>query len=421
MKLFNKFEIRALPKTKDTLPKILNNYSLFTNTANATVLACKSMIIDSVSTLPVNLFFRKNDGERIKAYNHSLFYLLKYKPNFEEPSSMFLSRLFNDLLESGNAYIYKQFDDNYNIIALYLLSAKYMTVTRDTFTNQKIFTYNGNKYNSDQILHIPGKYYDGTIGKGLEVIARDAISLANRLDDYTRYYFENKLSGGRLTVDINDYVKDNRLEAEAVKEYIEEVSRYLNVNYSGEENAGKALITPPGAKIDTLEDGNNHDAQLLGLKELQEKIICKIFDIPWDIYNGDNKYNSLEQRNELFKARTLNFWTDRVETYLNLMLSSYEQERYYFQFNYNNFLKTDLKSRVETYIKQLQNGLLTINEIREKENLTSIDDEIGDVRFIPNTFIPLTQENVEAYLASSKMKLQEMDAEHTQGIGDDKL
>ena len=165
MKLFNKFEIRALPKTKDTLPKILNNYSLFTNTANATVLACKSMIIDSVSTLPVNLFFRKNDGERIKAYNHSLFYLLKYKPNFEEPSSMFLSRLFNDLLESGNAYIYKQFDDNYNIIALYLLSAKYMTVTRDTFTNQKIFTYNGNKYNSDQILHIPGKYYDGTIGK----------------------------------------------------------------------------------------------------------------------------------------------------------------------------------------------------------------------------------------------------------------
>ena len=103
------------------------------------------------------------------------------------------------------------------------------------------------------------------------LIAKDAISLANRLDDYTRYYFENKLSGGRLTVDINDYVKDNRLEAEAVKEYIEEVSRYLNVNYSGEENAGKALITPPGAKIDTLEDGNNHDAQLLGLKELQEK------------------------------------------------------------------------------------------------------------------------------------------------------
>ncbi|MFW6029441.1 MAG: phage portal protein [Halanaerobiales bacterium] len=420
MGIFNKK--RKEKRNIDNIKTISFSTPLMTTTKNTTVIACKNMIIDSISNLPIKLYFRKNNNERIVAYNHTLYSLFKRQPNTEEPISLFISRVVDSLIDNGNAYIYKQKDNQGRIVAIYFVDATKVVVTRNP-QNIKIFNIDGVRYTEEEILHIPGKYYDGLVGKSLTALARDAITLSNRLGDYTNYHFENMISGGRLNIDISDYAEKNRItdSPDEIKNTIEEISKYLNTNYTGEENAGKPLITPPGVKAEQLESASNQNAQLAELRELQERQICQVFDIPYDLFTGENKYNSMEQRNELYKNRTLQFWTNRLETFYNFLLTPYERERYYFEFDYNNFLKTDKRSRTENQVKQLQNGILTINDILAMENLPSIDTEIGDTRFVPNTYIPLTEENIGAYFASQKLKLQELDDTHVKGVGDDKL
>lgn len=421
MGIFKKRKRKNEQRDFSTFQTVVYSTNYLKTNKNTTVISCKNMLIDTISNLPIRLYFKKNNGERVTPYNHPLYYLFKFQPNGEEPISLFIGRIVDNLIEHGNAFLWKQKNSEGEISSLYVLDSLKVTVQRNTITNQKVYVIEGRPYTDSDVLHIPGKYYDGLQGQSLTNLAKDAINLSNRLDDYTSYHFENMINGGRLKINIDDYAQKNGLTdgGEETQNFIKTVSKYLNTNYTGEENAGKSLILPPGVGAEQLETASNQNQQLAELRELQERYICNVFDIPYDIFKGDNKYNSLEQRNELFKNRTLQFWTTRIADFLNMLLTPYERERIYFEFDYNNFLKTDKKSRTENQVKQLQNGILTINEIRTMENQPKLEEEIGDVRFIPNTFIPLTEENINAYFSKSKLALEEL-GKHNTGSGDDK-
>ena len=59
----------------------------------------------------------------------------------------------------------------------------------------------------------------------------------------------------------------------------------------------------------------------------------------------------------------------------------------------------------------------TIN--RAKENLSSI--EAGDCSFIPANLMPLTKENIDAYMAKSKIEIENAEqAQTSNGVGSDK-
>ena len=71
------------------------------------------------------------------------------------------------------------------------------------------------------------------------------------------------------------------------------------------------------------------------------------------------------------------------EQRLNLMLlSARERERYCIEFVMEGLLRGNTKERYESYQIARQNGWLSINEIRERENLNTIG-EIGDTYIEP--------------------------------------
>jgi hypothetical protein len=87
-------------------------------------------------------------------------------------------------------------------------------------------------------------------------------------------------------------------------------------------------------------------------------------------------------------------------------------------------LKTSLQTRIDTYAKQINNSILSPNEVRRKENLPEI--EMGDTHFIAANLLPLRRDVIDSYMAGAKLKQQELNEEspNTQGnhsnIGDDK-
>jgi hypothetical protein len=88
-------------------------------------------------------------------------------------------------------------------------------------------------------------------------------------------------------------------------------------------------------------------------------------------------------------------------------------------------MKTSLQTRIDTYAKQLTNGILSPNEVRRKENLSEI--EAGDTLFVQANLMPLRQDVIDSYMAGAKIKEQELntDSPDTNGnhsnMGDDKI
>jgi hypothetical protein len=87
-------------------------------------------------------------------------------------------------------------------------------------------------------------------------------------------------------------------------------------------------------------------------------------------------------------------------------------------------MKTSLQTRIETYAKQLTNGILSPNEVRRKENLPEI--EAGDTIFVQANLMPLRQDVIDSYMAKSKkIENENIVSPNTQGdhsnLGDDKI
>jgi hypothetical protein len=104
------------------------------------------------------------------------------------------------------------------------------------------------------------------------------------------------------------------------------------------------------------------------------------------------------------------------EQAVNKILPPYERSRVFFEYSYNSLLKTNLQNRIDAYTKQVANGILTVNETRRKENLPDIG-EAGDTLFIPANMMPLTMENIKAYMASAKIKQQELNTDSPDTVG----
>jgi hypothetical protein len=95
-------------------------------------------------------------------------------------------------------------------------------------------------------------------------------------------------------------------------------------------------------------------------------------------------------------------------------------------------MKTNLQTRIDTYQKQFINGILSLNEIREKENLSKNNEQAADTLFIPSNLMPLRDAQINSMLASAQLKLNELQEkkesnsseyhnENVKGMGDDKL
>jgi hypothetical protein len=79
-----------------------------------------------------------------------------------------------------------------------------------------------------------------------------------------------------------------------------------------------------------------------------------------------------------------------------------DDERYFAEHSVSGLLRGDHTSRASYYVSALQNGWMTINEVRELENLNPIDG--GDVHFVPMNMQTLEQMTEEPEPAQSQSR-----------------
>lgn len=393
----------GLFQLRSTLNPALSIPELMTNT---TVSACVGLIADAIAQLPVNLFRRTSTG-RFRAVDHPLYQLIKTEPNPEQTSFTFIQQVLSHLLLRGNAYIFtvRATGMNPRVQAMYALDPDKMKIKRNMSTMEVTYLYTVNgatyTYTRDQILHIPAFVLNGLYGLSPLEYSAHIAKTGVELDEYVSNYFNGEFRS-KLLIDVPDgkkWTKDN------TKEWTE----YLRQVHMGKENAGKPLFMYDGLKASPLTIPSNIDSQLDTTLSRAEKEVAKMYRVPLFMLGKDDaKFTNNEQANAFFLQMTLQPWITRLEKYFARLIPAYEREYLYFEFETNAMLRGDQKARTEVYVKEITTGMSTLNDINRRENRPLLAPEIGDIRFIPVNMMPLTAENVAAYMAAQKAKMEEL-------------
>jgi HK97 family phage portal protein len=362
---------------------------------DATSFAAVDLICSSFATLS-GAFYSRESRQTIR--EHPLYDLLQ-EPNTDETKFAFFYQCAKDYI-NGNCYLY-QYRLDHELIALIRLNPQAVYVRRDPVSNQKHYAYKGETYTGAEILHIPSRWgYDGLKGMSLFDECRTILSASRELDQYSTQSFNNSI-GNRLIIDISKEIPN------ATKEQLFQYRDLFLQTYASLKNAGVPLVKSGKIEYSTIqtEFNDNRASQLVENRKFQEKEVAKLFGVPLALLTGAETQN-LESLYTIFIENAIRPLACSFEQAINKLISPYERGKVYFEYNYNGLLKTSLQARVDAYIKQIGNGILSVDEVRKRENLSPV--EAGDTHFVPANLMPLTDRVVDSYMASAALKAQQL-------------
>ena len=355
------------------------------------VFACVKILAESVACLPLHVYQQDGKGNKTLATKHLLYYLLHDSPNSEMTAYTFKETLMLNLLTSGNSYSQIPRDNSGRVLGLYPLISSRMTVKRDD-NGELVYTYRPstgeNKHMTKpeevtlrqrDILHIPALGFNGVIGFSPIAMARNAIGVAMATEEFGAKFFEN---GARPS---------GILKVPHVLKDPQKLSESWQSAYGG-ANAGKVAVLEEGVTFEQLSV-NQNDAQFLETRKFQIAEIARIFRVPLHMLNELDRatFSNITQQSLEFITYTLTPWLVRLEQAFNKSLfTEAERGKYFVKFNVDGFLRGDYETRMRGYSTALQSGIMSVNEVRELEDLNAVPaEEGGDLHLVNGNVVKL--------------------------------
>lgn len=350
------------------------------------VYACVRILAESVASLPLHLY-EVSEGNRNRAYEHSLYALLHDQVNEDMTSFIFRETLMTHLLLWGNAYAQIIRNGRGEVLGLYPLLPDQMEVIR-TKSNQLFYVYTKVdeqfketkvSLKTEDVLHIPGLGFDGLVGYSPIAMAKNTIGLSIAAEEYGAKFFANGANPGGI------------LEHPGIVKDPERLRQSWQAQFSG-TNQHRIAVLEEGMSFKQTTIPPDQ-AQFLETRKFQLNEIARLFRIPPHMI-GDlerSSYNNIEQQSMEFVKYTLNPWVTRWEQALKkALLTPQEKASYQIKFNVNGLLRGDYESRMNGYAVARQNGWLSANDIRELEDLNKISPEEGGDKYLVNgNMLPL--------------------------------
>lgn len=372
-----------------------------------TYFTCMRILTDTVSKLPLKLYEETDDGTN-KATNHYIYHLLKLRPNEYMSSSDFWKAVEFSRLHYGHSVVYIDVNKkNGKIKGLYPLDmAKVEIVVDDRGIigkkNAIYYIYSpggkGNKeykFKSHQVLHFKGLTKDGIQG----VSVRDTLKAKLEASKNGAKFIENYFKNGLFAKGVIQYTGD--LSQKASKKLQQ---RFMDMA-GGIKNAGQVLPLPLGFQFQQL-NSSMVDSQFLELNQLSSLQIASAFGIkPHQINNLERStHSNVEHQQREFYIETLQAILVMYEQELTykLLLDHEINSGYFFRFNVDSILRSDLETRYNSYKTAITAGFMTPNEARGMEDLPSHED--GDVLLANGSYVSLKNVGIaySKYMSDNK-------------------
>jgi HK97 family phage portal protein len=244
------------------------------------------------------------------------------------------------------------------------------------------YNVDGETLPQSEIFHLRWWSPNGYEAESPIVQARNAIGMAMALERYGAKFFAN---GGHvgLMVKYPNWLKEDQEDR---------ARQSWETGYSG-DNAFKATIVQGGAELERLSM-TSQDAQYLELCKYYRTVIAGIFRMQLhliaDLERSTN--NNIEHQSLEFVKFTLMPWLRRWEQAINSqLLTPAERQKYFAEFVVSSLERGDIKTRNEAFQLMRQNGVLSRDEWRDKENMNEMPLDAPDDLLEPGNMTAIGQ------------------------------
>lgn len=346
------------------------------------VWACIRVISEAIASLPIQVY-RDRDGSKEIAKDNPIYKLVAWDPNYYMTSYTWRECLMTNLLIHGNSYFIIERNNQQRPIGLHYLDPDKVEPKKvDGRVYYEIEGYS-DPILPENMLHFMGLSYDGCKGKSVLSAQADTIGLSLGANITATSYFGNSSQ-------IFGVLKHpGKLNEESVAR----LKQSWNTQYSGPYNSNKTAVLEEGMDFKPITIPAA-DRQLLESRRFQVEEIARIFRVPPYLIGDLQKanYNSMEQLSIDFVRHTLRPYLVNIESELNRKLfRESERGQFYIKLKVEGLLRGDSQSRATFYRELLSMGVLSINEVREMEDLNKIED--GDKHLVPLNFTDIENLN----------------------------
>ena len=339
-----------------------------------------SLVAGKIGRLPLNVYRHNPDGGRTIDQEHPAQWLLAKRPSSLYTPKVFKQTLLTHALLYGNGYAWIIRDTYGKPTELLLLNPESTGVA---LTGGQLYYFfrvgtDTRKLLPENVLHVKGLSYDGLLGISVIDAMREAFGLGLAAQRYGSVFFRNNGSPGPMILKF-----PGKLDKEQ-RQHIREEWDKLHV---GLDNAHRYAILANNGDFAQFKVDND-TAQFIQTREFEVACgIASIFGIPahkLGVPRNDG-YNSLEQQEQAFTSDTLDTWLVEIEEECESKLLKESQQirdSHFVEFDRHSLEQTDYRTRSDTLIQEVNNGIRTQNEARALLNLPSAGAD-GDRQRMP--------------------------------------
>jgi HK97 family phage portal protein len=332
--------------------------------------ACVRLLSDTISTLPVDTFIRR-DGNRLPYRPRPAWV---YEP--EGPGSSrieYYKQIVVSMLLSHGAVVQILRNGAGEIVALQPLDPTRVDIRRNPATRLREFVIDGGQavLPGEDVLYIPEMRRPGSL-KGVSRVdeLKQTLGLAKALDEFASRYFSN----GANTSGMIEF--PGNLTQEQAKDLVDA----FEAGHKGLKKAHRPGVLSGGAKfVKTGSDGEQ--AQMLQSRMFAVEEVARVFRVPPHMIGltapGTQSYASVEANAIQFTRYSLTPLIAAIEEAHNRLLPG----DVFLRVNMDGLLRGDSATQAQVFSTALQAGYMSVNEARGLMDLRPVDG--GDNPRVP--------------------------------------
>ena len=339
-----------------------------------------NLISGTIGSLPCHLMQRKDKTKRF-ADDRVMYGVLHDAWNPYITAMAGRECMMAHVLAWGNGYAEKIFNTYGELVQLWPITPnRVMPEMREGELVYRITMPNGQPIYlpREKVLHVPGLGFDGFLGYSVIAMARKSLGLAMAQETFGALYYGQGTHPGVIVS------HPGNLKAEAHAN----LKKSLTDNYSGLGQSHRLMLLEEGMKIEAIGIPPK-DSQFLEGRQFQIPEVARWFNLPPHKLKDLTKssFSNIESEQISFVMDSILPWLVRLEQNYNMQLLTASDRalsgrgRLYFKHSVEGLLRADSAARGAYYKEMFNIGAMSINEIRELEDMDPVQG--GDIHLVP--------------------------------------
>lgn len=343
-----------------------------------------SLISGTIASLPARSVVHETDGTRTVVPS----WVDDPGRVYGATSFEFWEQIMCHLLLHGDAFCLQVRNGGGGMAGLFPVHPSAVSVTRDPgdlMKSYRVTMIDGTvaEYTDFDLLHIPAMSTDGLRGLGPLQVARNSLGVAVAADRAAARMFSGGAMFAGMVTPEEDVTED---EAKQIKESID-------ASMSGWEHAGELVIVNRKLKF-TPWTMSHEDAQFLESRQFQIEEIARWFGVPpYELMQTEKQTSwgtGIEAQQRGLARQVIGPWVKRLEERISRLLPTGR----HLEFEFAALERPTPEAEIALLIRQVQGGLMTVNEARAIRNMRPIEGGDG-IAATPPPSPPSSDEEVD--------------------------